>query len=91
MFDWINELPGYIRYLIILVLAGIIYQTAFARRLPLLKTIAVYIALAVGCWLLLIFQIMRFPIIEAMLITIVLIIVTRLRLMVGKPKQSKQD
>ncbi|RAL25983.1 YlaH-like family protein [Thermoflavimicrobium daqui] len=89
MFDWVDQLPGYGRYLIILILSAVIYQMAFARNLPLLKSIFVYIVLAIGCVILLIFQIMQFPIIEAMLITVVLIVLTRLRLMFGKSNQSK--
>ncbi len=89
MFEWIHDLPAYGKYLLILVLSAVIYQAAFARPLPLWKQIIVYLALAIGCVLLLIFQIMRFPIVQAMLITIVLIIITRLRLRMGrsKPKQ----
>jgi YlaH-like protein len=68
------------KYLLILVMSAIIYKVAFARPLPLLKNIVVYLALALGCYLLLIFQILRFPIIPALFITIILIVVARIRL-----------
>lgn len=86
---WLDQLPIWANYLIILILTGVIYQTAFARSLPLLKSLIVYIVLAIGCYLLLIFDILGFPIIPSLFITIVLIVITRVRLSVTRRKQEE--
>lgn len=88
MSEWLDQLSPGATYLIILVLTGIVYQTAFARPLPLLKNLIVYVVLAAGCYLLLIFDILGFPMIPSLLITVALIIVTRIRLSMSKRKQK---
>lgn len=88
MMAWLDQLPNWGTYLVILVLTGVIYQTAFARPLPLLKNVVVYLALAIGCYLLLIFDILGFPIIPSLFITVGLIIITRIRLALTQKKQK---
>lgn len=88
MFSWISEVPPWSLYFIILVLSVAIYKVAFARKLPPLKSLVVYLVLAVGCILFWIMQLAQFPMIQALLITVVLIVVTRLRLWYSK-KQAK--
>lgn len=90
MFDWIDSLPPFAVYLIIFVLAAIVYQTAFAIRLPLLKNILLYITLAFGCLLLLLFHYMGFPMIPILAISAVVILIVRLRLTMGKKNQKEQ-
>jgi hypothetical protein len=77
---WLYSLSPVSVYLIILVLTAIIYKTAFAVRLPLLKTVLVYVCLALGCWLLTLFHYMDFPMIPTLFATVVLIVLTRVRL-----------
>jgi hypothetical protein len=84
LFDWISQVPNWSLYMIILILCLVIYKTAFARHLPLLKSLIVYIVLAIGCVLFWLMQILGFPMIQALLITVVLIIVTRIRLWYSK-------
>lgn len=86
--EWIYGLPFWGLYAVIVLMTAIIYQTAFARTLPLLKQIIVYIFLAIGCFLLEIFHYMGLPIIPALLITVVLIIVTRVRLSLLRKKNQ---
>ncbi len=88
MNQWFDQLPKWATYLLILLLTGIIYRAAFARPLPLLKNVIVYLALAAGCYLFLIFDILGFPIIPSLLITVGLIIVTRIRLSITKKRQE---
>lgn len=86
--DWLHSLTFWGVYAIILVLTAVIYQTAFARPLPLLKQAIVYIALASGCILLVIFHLMGLPIIPALFITVVLIVGTRARLSYLRKKEQ---
>lgn len=89
--QWLAALPGWGLYLLILVLTAVVYQTTFARALPLVKNIIVYIVLALGCGLFFLFQIMGFPIIPALLITVVLIVLTKLRLSLSDRHKKKVE
>lgn len=75
-------------YLLIVFLTGIIYKTAFDFRLPILKKVLVYLLLAIGCLLLALFHILRFPIIPVLAITVVMIIVTKTRLKYSNSKEE---
>lgn len=78
--SWLGSLSPWMIYLLILVLTSVVYQVAFAIRLPLFRQVVVYLALAVGCFLLTLFHYMGFPIIPILFFTVVLIAVTRIRL-----------
>ncbi|MBA4494284.1 hypothetical protein H1191_08195 [Paenactinomyces guangxiensis] len=88
---WLDGLSPLAIYVIILVLTGIIYKTAFARKLPILKSLVVYVVLALGCLLLALFHYMGLPIIPALFATVILIIITRVRLYYSKRKPSGQQ
>jgi hypothetical protein len=87
---WLDSLGFWGVYAIILVLSAIIYKTAFAIRLPVLKSAVVYLSLALGCVLLTVFHYMDLPIIAAMLVTVVLIAVTRVRLWFVRKSSGKE-
>lgn len=90
--SWLESIGFYGVYAVVLVLTAIIYQTAFARKLPLLKQLIVYLVLALGCFLLVIFHYMGLPIIPALSCTVVLIAATRARLSYLRRKnQSKPN
>lgn len=76
-------------YFTILIMTAIIFKIAFARKLPILKTIVVYIVLAIGCYLFTIMHILRFPIIPSLAITLVIIVIARLRMWVIDRKRSE--
>ncbi len=86
--DWLTN--PIIAYMVILVLSGIVYKVAFARKLPLLKQIIVYIALVLGCFMLLFFHFMGLPIVPALAATVVLIVIARLRMGSGNKEDSNQ-
>ena len=85
--EWLTN-PA-IAYVVILLLTGIVYKVAFARKLPLLKQLIIYLALAFGCLMLLFFHFMGLPIVPALAATVVLILVARLRMGTGNQKESK--
>jgi hypothetical protein len=88
LFNWITQVPPWSLYFIILILSVVIYKVAFARKLPPLKSLVVYMVLAMGCVLFWIMQLAKFPMIQALLITVIIIVVTRVRLWYSK-KQEK--
>ncbi|TCS94658.1 YlaH-like family protein [Hazenella coriacea] len=88
---WLNQLPFWGVYVMVLVLTAMIYKIAFARELPVLKSALVYLSLAIGCFLLAFMQILRFPIIQILFITAIIIGLTRVRLSYNRSKQAKQE
>lgn len=62
------------------VLAAIAYKLGFARDLPLLKSLFVYIMLAIGTFILTIFSILQYPMTETLLIISAVLAVYRFRL-----------
>lgn len=62
------------------ILAAITYKLGFARKLPLLKSVFVYIMLAIGTIILTIFSLVRFPITEVLIIMVVVLGIYRFRL-----------
>lgn len=89
--DWIYSTFNHfwITYFVILMMTAIIFKVAFARRLPILKTIVVYAVLAIGCYFFTIMHILRFPVMPALAITLVIIAVARLRMVVSDRNHSK--
>lgn len=70
----------YVFYVINLVLAGIAYKLGFARKLPIGKSVIVYILLAVGNFILTIFSIFGLPITESLVIICSVLGIYRFRL-----------
>ena len=71
----------WILYLVNLILAMIAYKLGFARKLPILKSVFVYITLAFGTLILAFFGgVFRMPITESLLVISFVLGVYRLRL-----------
>ncbi|MDY0408065.1 YlaH-like family protein [Virgibacillus soli] len=73
-----------------LIFGAIAYKLGFARKLPLMKSVFVYIMLAVGMFVLNIFgTVFRLPITESLIITSVVLAIYRFRLHMDR-KQKRQ-
>lgn len=79
MTDWFRD-HTLITYLLIFVMVAYVYHKVFAtRRLPIFKLLVVYAAMAVGCYLLLIFQLFGLPIVLCLAVALFLMLLTRVR------------
>ncbi|MFD3448000.1 YlaH-like family protein [Microbacteriaceae bacterium 4G12] len=67
----------------IIILSIIVYNLGFARKLPLLPTIIVYILLIIGCSVLTFFAVLL-PIAEGLLVAIAVLGIYKLRLRQAK-------
>ena len=67
-------------YVLNLIFAAISYKLGFARDLPLLKSILVYIMLAIGTIILTVFSLVKFPITEVLIIITIVLGIYRFRL-----------
>ncbi|MFD1066111.1 YlaH-like family protein [Oceanobacillus locisalsi] len=86
VFDYILEVNGtdnifWIFYVMNLILSAIAYQLGFAKKLPIGKTIIVYILLMIGTFVITIFStVMRMPTIECLIVIILVLGIYRFRL-----------
>ena len=92
MNEWFFE-HVWATYAIIFVLVTYVYNKVFrVAKLPLLKSALVYVLIAVGSFLLLIFQMFGLPIVLSLAVAVVLMIVARVRSYVeGMMKRSRED
>ncbi|SDW07090.1 YlaH-like protein [Marininema mesophilum] len=86
--EWLRGEPA-LAYLLILVLTSIIYKVAFARRLPILKAAVVYVVLAIGCILFWALFFLKFPMIEILSVTVVMIAIARIRMGTNHRKEQE--
>lgn len=75
-------------YILNLILSVIVYKLGFARRLPLLKSMIVYIFLAIGSIIPTFMSLIKFPMAESLLILSVIFGIYRFRLY--RARQAKQ-
>lgn len=80
-----------ISYMLIFVLIIYVYNKVFRaqQKLPLFKEIILYLLMALGSFLLLIFQIDKLPIIQCLLVAVVLMLVVRIRYFVEGRRNKK--
>lgn len=78
-----------ILYVLNLIFGAIAFKLGFAKKLPILKSIFVYIMLAVGTYILTIFSIFGLPITESLIIISIVLGIYRLRL--SQERKRKQN
>lgn len=71
------------------ILSIIAYKLGFARELPLLKSLLVYILLGIGVVLLTLFSLVRYPITETLIIISAVLGIYRFRL--HKERKAKKS
>jgi hypothetical protein len=88
--DWFRE-HLYITYILIYIFVAYVYNKVFrTRKLPVLKSLIVYLLLAIGSFMLLIFQVdARLPIIPSLAVAIFLMLLVRVRYFVESRKGRK--
>ncbi|WP_156290466.1 YlaH-like family protein [Oceanobacillus salinisoli] len=86
VFDFVLEWNGtdnifWIFYVLNLILSIIAYELGFAKKLPVLKTVIVYILLLIGVYILTIFStVMRMPSVESLIVINLVLAIYRTRL-----------
>jgi uncharacterized membrane protein YcaP (DUF421 family) len=78
----------WLQYVYIVILAAIVYKLGFAKKLPLLKNILIYVCLLIGCFVMLIFS-YALPIAEGLAGAAVLLIIYKIRLHQTKKHQAE--
>jgi hypothetical protein len=84
-----NMVVGFfLLYFMVTLLCIIVYKLGFARKLPLLKSIVVYIVMIVGCFILTFFAI-GLPIAEGLLCSAIFLGIYRFRLYQARKQNEK--
>jgi hypothetical protein len=78
----------WLQYFYIVILSAIVYKLGFAKKLPLLKNIVIFICLLIGCFLMLFFS-YALPIAEGLAGAALLLIVYKIRLHQTKKHQAE--
>lgn len=87
---WFAEHP-LISYIIIFVLIAYVYNKVFRvrQKMPILKEVLLYILMALGSGMLLVFQIDKLPIIQCLFVAVALMLMVRIRYMVEDRRKKK--
>ncbi|WP_106497752.1 YlaH-like family protein [Lentibacillus sp. Marseille-P4043] len=85
IFDYVEENYGIdhlftILYVLNLIFGAIAFKLGFARKLPILKSLFVYMMLAIGTFIITIFSIFKMPMTESLIIISAVLGVYRFRL-----------
>ncbi|MCS1350577.1 YlaH-like family protein [Mechercharimyces sp. CAU 1602] len=80
----------WVAYFVILLATMLVYKVAFAIELPILKSVVIYLVLAIVCYFfMLMYLILQAPIIQILLITLFIIAIARWRM--RGPKRSSRE
>ncbi|MBP1999195.1 putative membrane protein YfcA [Paenibacillus shirakamiensis] len=92
MQNWFAHHP-WIAYIFIFVLVTYVYNKVFRaqQKLPLWKELILYVLMAMGSFLLLIFQIDKLPIIQCLLVAVGLMLMVRIRYFVEARQKKKRE
>lgn len=87
---WFAQNP-IISYIVIFVLVIFVYNKVFRnqQKLPILKEIILYLLMAIGSLMLLVFQIDKLPIIQCLLVAVALMLMVRIRYFVEGRQKKK--
>ncbi|MBN3525937.1 YlaH-like family protein [Paenibacillus apiarius] len=91
MQQWLASHP-YVSYLLIFVFIVYIFNKVFrVQKLPILKEIIIYLFMALGAFVLLIFQIDKLPIVQCLFVAVALMFMVRIRYFVEARRKKTTD
>jgi len=76
-------------YIVNFIFSVIAYKLGFARQLPLLKSIIVYILLAIGVVIITLFSLVKYPMTETLIIISTVLGIYRYRLHTERANKNK--
>ncbi|MDQ0231315.1 YlaH-like family protein [Metabacillus malikii] len=84
-----SDLGMWMLYITIFLLSVIVYKLGFAKKLPILKSVIIYIFLALGCTVLTFLGIFL-PIAEGLVVAALILIIYKIRLHQSKKQEAEQ-
>jgi ABC-type iron transport system FetAB permease component len=87
----IGGVEGYwMLYIVITILAMITYKLGFARKLPLLKSLIIYLLLILGCFIIWFFG-FKYPMAEVLVICVIVLGIYRFRLHTERKRRGESQ
>ncbi|MDQ0227032.1 YlaH-like family protein [Metabacillus niabensis] len=83
------DLGMWLLYITIFLLSVVVYKLGFAKKLPILKSLIIYIFLALGCTVLTFLGIFL-PIAEGLVVAALILIIYKIRLYQSKKQDAKE-
>lgn len=83
------DLGMWLLYITIFLLSVVVYKLGFAKKLPILKSLIIYIFLALGCTVLTFLGIFL-PIAEGLVVAALILIIYKIRLHQSKKQDAKE-
>ncbi|MBA2874135.1 YlaH-like family protein [Thermaerobacillus caldiproteolyticus] len=77
-------------YVTVLILSAIVYRLGFAKKLPLLKNVIIYVLLALGCTILTFFAVFL-PVAEGLVVAALVLIIYKVRLHQAKKREANAE
>ncbi|MDQ1912960.1 YlaH-like family protein [Paenibacillus sp. GD4] len=91
MTDWLRAHP-FLTFVFIFVLMTYVYNKVFRmRKLPILKELVIYLLLAVGAGMLMLFQMAGLPIVASLTVAVSLMLIVRIRYFIQDRGNRKQN
>jgi hypothetical protein len=78
----------WLQYLLIIGLTIVVFKLGFAKKLPLLKNIVIYVSLSIGCLILLLLS-YQLPIVEGLFVAALILIIYKIRLQTSKNAETE--
>ncbi|MDP4161652.1 MAG: YlaH-like family protein [Bacillota bacterium] len=78
----------WLQYILIVLLSVLVYKLGFAKKLPPLKNLVIYICLLFGCFILLILS-YALPIAEGLMVAALILVIYKIRLHQEKRQQAE--
>ncbi|RYG74039.1 hypothetical protein EU245_04000 [Lentibacillus lipolyticus] len=77
-------------YVMNLILSAVAYKLGFARKLPILKSVLVYIILAFGMLILNFFSLVGYPVTDSLIVICLILGIYRYRLHLQRKSQNEE-
>ncbi|MGZ9585042.1 YlaH-like family protein [Paenibacillus marinisediminis] len=92
MQQWLADHP-LISYVLIFAMVSFVFNKVFrTQKLPILKDVIIYLMIALGSFMLLVFQIDKLPIVQSLGVAIALMFMVRIRYFIeGRRKKQRAN
>lgn len=88
MQQWLASHP-FVSYALIYVMIVYVFNKVFLiQKLPIGKEVMIYLLMALGAFILLIFQIDKLPILQCLLVTVAFLFIVRMRYFMERRRQK---
>ena len=87
---WTSHYAMFYLYLTIVFLSIIVYKLGFAKKLPLVKSLIIYIMLLIGCLILTVLS-LQLPIVGALFVAAIVLTIYKLKLKSARKNQNQNN